>query len=319
MDKLVQGGTKVKIDVYEHGVMTHSKVHVTLPPGNQIGGKRGKIVKWSLASRRRMRKMLLTSAPPDGWITGGITCTIPGPVPTFEEARGLWADFCNRLNLKGWAMIWRMEVQERGSLHWHAIVTLPHKAGQEHLDSMAFRSIELQAIWEQALKRMGEVEHVTKNGRWIRATRDCLPGAWRHAVDVELHPPIRGGHRLTDPQWLRYLQDHASKVKQVAGPGAGRHWGVVGRRHWRKVPPGQTLLAGNEAAFCILLRALQRLCTASHKRDGVPFGRRLNRRLKRGHRGSAVWFSDPATLRRLAAWAESEAAARAHGSELSSK
>lgn len=311
MDKLQLGVPEVKIDVYEHGVMTHKKVHVILPPGKQIGAKRGKIEKWSLASRRRMREMLLTSAPPDGWITGGVTYTIPGPVPTYEEARQLWADHCSRVNKLGWAMIWRMEVQERGALHWHTIVTLPHRSGQEERGSLALRSLELQELWAQALKRMGEVEHETKNGRWkITATRDCLPGAWRHAVEVELHPPIRGGHRLTDPQWLRYLQDHATKVKQVAGPGAGRHWGVVGRRHWRKVPSGETLLAGNEAAFHIFLRALQRLCTASHKVPGVPFGRRLNKRLKRGHRGSAVWFSDPGTLRKLAKWAESEAASR---------
>jgi len=80
-------------------------------PGNGRagpGGIRGEVVKWSSASRRRMRRFMIEHRPPIGWYCVGGSFTIPGPVLPKETCAGLWKDFSDRLQRAGVCMVWRV-------------------------------------------------------------------------------------------------------------------------------------------------------------------------------------------------------------------
>ncbi len=136
---------------------------------------------------------------------------------------------------------------------------------------------------------------------WGKCPRSHWCGAMKYSCDVQVHDERCGS-------WKRYLQDHATKAKQEQIPeGMGRHWGVVGRKRFDLVVPEEVQQLSPEC-FAKFLRAYQRLCTpqlkdrrAANKRS--PFGRRLGRRIRRGSWGKSVWYSDPATVKRLATWA----------------
>jgi hypothetical protein len=223
-----------------------------------------------------------------------------------REARDLWIDYCRRIAKIGYGMIWRVEVQARGQLHWHGVAVAPT------LDDLdRFRS-----VWMGKLADLGPVDHtVFLDARRSSSTslrfsarprgpsctlsglsRAELPGADDvdgkpgHAVRIE-HCDLRGS-------WLRYLQDHASKTKQhQIGENIGRHWGIVGRARWGSILPESNPLTEKQAAY--VLRCLQRLATPSFKDGRSPFGRKLGGRIKRGCRGSSVWFTKPEVARRV--------------------
>lgn len=194
------------------------------PPGS--GGKRKSITGWSAASRRRLRRVLLSHYPPDGWAVYGMGFTIPGPVPTYAEAREMWRRWRKEADRAGAGVIWRMEVQKRGAMHWHAVVIA------EHPDT----AVSLQGAWHA-----------------INGYRMEVPGAYENSCDLRTDEWMRGR------AW-RYLCDHTSKRKQyqvATGEGVGRAWGVVGRDRWhvwKGVPVGMT-----ERAFWRFLRAIRRL------------------------------------------------------------
>ena len=266
--------------------------------------KRGKVASWSSASRRRLRRVLLESLPPVGWHTIGLSFTVPGPALPHRASRDLWLDFCNRVNLEGLAMIWRCEIQKRGALHWHAVGIGENPVG-------AHRVVEsFRELWRDAVGRLGPHEfnppYRGANGSWSRGVVSvsslmALPGAGAHAFDGQADSAA--GCRSA---WLRYLQDHASKGKQEQIPESiGRHWGIVGRKNFEQASPTgiEKLTRKPYARF---IRALQRLATPSYPCEGVPFGRRLGFRIRRGSGyGTSVWFTNTATIKRLVEWAKS--------------
>ena len=279
-------------------------VTVSAPGGtyqkkNDKRGIRGTVKGWSMASRHRMRTMLLRTEGPEGWQPLGVTLTVPPPLLTAKENQELWKRYCREMDRAGYCGIWRVEIQERGALHWHAIVWTP----ATQMDAWKVR-----LMWEAALQALGPVKFDKpyfghkgdwKNGVIEANSRMALPGADVYACHIKQEGSVKGA-------WLRYLQDHASKGKQEQIPeNIGRHWGAFGRARLRSVlPAGVDKMEGK--AFNRFLRAFQRLCTPMVKRSGVPFGTRKGRRVRRGSRGRSVWFSRPETVKRLVEWAMSQ-------------
>lgn len=310
-----QGGI---VDFYGNaGVMMHPPGRLQGKPAD-TGGKRGKVGTWSKSSRRRMRYALLRYEAPPGCYYLDATFTIPGPVMAPAEARKLWADFCHDdLDKRGWSALWRVEVQMRGALHWHAEVITPDKlpTGIKATPWITERGFTSRQIWEAAcadalrrlwlgaLRRLGprlfSPAHRTRGGRLISSCSSLadMPCAEFRACVVQ-----REGGRQA---WLRYMQDHATKAKQEQiGEDIGRHWGVVGRK--RLVLRKSESLKIDGLQFCRFRRVMQRLSTSSKSDDSKPFGRVLCGRNRRGLRGRSVWFTRPETARRLMEWACSE-------------
>lgn len=243
--------------------------------------QRGKITGWSAHSRGRLRETIFRTEPPEGWITSSCTFTIPPPEMTLQESVKLWRDFRDRTAKRGWAMIWRVEVQKRGQLHWHTI-------GFQPASAVPIR--DWSSLWHECL-RIGPIDRMRSRG------------AYDHAAIVD----VQWEQRPNKSGWYRYLCDHASKRKQEQiGEGIGRHWGVVGRKVLREVTGDLASLDYREWAR--FLRMMQRL-TAGTERSSCVFGRRRRRvRFARGRRGSSVWFGNTDTQTRLLSWAKAAAA-----------
>lgn len=265
-------------------------------PTGKGGGIRGKVGGWSKASRRRLRMALLTLAAPDGWVVAGATFTIPGPVVPHEEAKRIWAWFCMSLLRSGRGMIWRLELQKRGMLHWHALLIAPDIISLQRTHS----------LWAEAVGRLGPFEpaepYYGENGNWSKGYTFCgsrmsLPGAFLHASVID-----SGGAEASAGAWLRYLQDHASKNKQEQTPtDVGRHWGIVGRAFFvLRIPIKCDKLSTKQ--YSMVRRAYERLATPHRKAD-CAFGNRLGWGVKRGRRGRAVCFVNPSTVARMIEWA----------------
>ena len=285
-------------------------------PGNPTGkgrGERGEIVGWSLASRRRMRQWLVTHQPPEGWHQFAVTVTIPGPVMAVPEWRALWDRWRKRIERQEWAAVWRIEIQERGQVHWHLWVTAPPHVVEsvtvgQYICGPDWTSGQLRQMWLDCLDGCEAVHYTKKDGspcagrlptgEWVTwGSRSWWPGAERHAVDVNYGEgeQVRGG-------WLRYLQDHASKGKQEQIPeNVGRHWGVIGKNLWREVVPDFVPLPGR--AWWRFIRAYERLVSGTEYCPSAVFGRRVRRGIKRGRFGRTVTFTRPDTLLRLSRWA----------------
>jgi hypothetical protein len=314
-----------KVEFYKDGV---ALVAPAFRPFKPPPISRGKIQGWSKSSRRRMREFLLTHQMTVGFDVYAVTYTIPGPVLSSEDASRLFHNWQMSLNRAGGGGVWRIEVQQRGAVHWHMIVGLPSKSepaasywdlseddkgaflawseqvGREAALS-ALRSglwvnaCRLSEMWLAALDTMGEVwqpsrEH--EGGRLLLSSRRHWKGARRHCVLVEVPPDILGA-------WKRYLQDHATKSKQEQiGVEIGRHWGVVGRKHFLQVLPSAVaeLTLKQYSAF---LRCYHRLCTPYIRCPGALFGKRRGSVSHRGRSGRTVYFSRPETVARLVDWA----------------
>lgn len=268
----IKGAPAVKF-YSDRGVETNKRYAAVGNPNPSI---RGSIAGWSAASRRRMRRVLLSHQAPTerGYGYLGLTYTIPGPVMDPSEANALWTAYARKAARMGVGLIWRLEIQGRGQLHWHCLASVD-------IAEMQRNDLEqrLVFLW---LDMLGD--------------RGKLLGALRHAVHVE------GGDVEGNSVWLRYLQDHASKRKQgQVAANMGRHWGVVGRKHWHVVEPVERRMTDRQVNHVV--RALQRWATPRIKDNRVPWGHRLGWRLLRGARATGQWFCNPDLVARLCDWA----------------
>lgn len=267
-------------------------------PSSAVAGahkraKRGEVTGWSRASRRRMRRFLLENEPPAQWTTSGVTLTIPGPVLPDDAEKAIFSHFSKNVLLAGWCMVWRLELQGRGARHWHGIISAP----------LPYRQLccKTSCLWHAALDSIGPrtYDPPAEVGDMIISGINHLsmwPGADRRACQSE-----EGGG---SGSWYRYICDHASKSKQEQVAAAkGRHWGIVGRSHFRPATPQETASL-SDTEFFRFLRAFQRLTRPSVKAACI-FGRKLGWRSSRGSRGISEWFSRPDTVRRLVVWARS--------------
>lgn len=289
------------VEIFQRGVALNT------PRGNHKGNPippaRGQIKGWSKASRQRMREFMLTHEAHGVWFIG-TTFTIPGPVVHVDTMRRLWGSWKRRAQERGWASIWRMEVQQRQQVHWHCLLMIPVNDPE---CGGAQGKARLRAIesWHDALDSLGPrtFDPPYKNicGQTYTHVKSLmeLTGAFWYSADCK----VEGGTGA----WRRYLQDHASKAKQEQiAEGFGRHWGVIGRDQFCEILPNDVVELSN-TQYYRFLRKYQRMCTPRIKDSRAAFGSRLGWRIRRGSVGRSVWFSEPAAVRRLVEWAQSEA------------
>ena len=291
--------------------------------GNDNPPKRGEIKGWSISSRKRMRDFLLTHQPAPGLKAYGLTFTIPGDrvlddwhtivPPTPAECRRLLDHFAkNYLIRNGCGMVWRLEVQTRGVAHWHGILSAPELV--KYKGYYAQIQFAVREWWLDALRVLGKHSFLQEWKTGFVVVGPCyhgqVPGADRNAVDIQ----AEGGRGA----WLRYLQDHATKAKQEQiAEGFGRHWGVVGRSKFVELKPDGEKVFSSWESYFRFWRAYHRLTrpVVSHTERRIktggkfakrPFGgKSLGWSSSRGIYGTSVWYSRPATVERIHAWAES--------------
>ena len=297
------------IDYYPEGIVLQAGGWVQPRKDHLEGVKRGKVTGWSKASRRRMRRFLLTNRPPDGWHIQNVTLTIPGP-PLEDPKQGKIAfqGFAKAVLMRGWCGIWRMEIQQRGALHWHCIISTPKENMAETIKELWFKMID--KLGGIAAEYTGKLQ---SNWNW-RQRIDFDGNKRRVFLDLpsRRHWPYAGKFCCHVDQaesrhgsWMRYISDHASKTKQEqVAEGMGRHWGIVGRDKFKQVMSRESDKLTDKQYFK-LLRVYRRLCTPSIT---VPciFGRRLGYGPKWGMSGSTVRFVIPDTIRRLVVWCRVE-------------
>jgi len=266
---------------------------------------------------------MLCNQPPEGWITKGVTLTIPGPVITGKEAKELWNHYCkNFVVRKGWCSVWRVEVQKRKQSHFHCIMSGPPpsgmlSSGKDIYD--VFHNVAIREAWLSALDKLGGCsgkvplrdgatgfyESLDRDGVRVMSakldpsctdaidvtvtSRRCWPGAEQYAVDVQ--------EDGDNSAWFRYLQDHASKMKQEQISGFGRQWGVVGRKHFRKAHSLTANLTGEDVHQ--VLRVMRRLFLKVIPDSRDPRGFRFGKKFSRGARGKSVWFSEASKQKAL--------------------
>lgn len=291
------------------------------------GGKRGKVKGWSLASRRRLRYRLLSLREPAGWASVGMTFTVPGPVLPPEQARKLWADFSLLVAHAGLGMSWRMEVQQRGALHWHAIgiggpgiYRLPSPGGEWHVVDLPTESRTglpvrdslaewlFRRLWFHSLDKLGPVSGSAASGTAVAVpSRRYWPGAAEHAFVADLK------HDAWERAFVAYLQEHLTKRKQgQIAEGVGRHWGIVGRKCFVPNDATETFKVG-ESVFFRVLRMWQRRARVRISDARCVFGSRKARRPRFGEVGSCVRFDNPEHVRRLIEWAHADEKERNKG------
>jgi len=243
-----------------------------------------------------MREALISMTGPEGWKSYGVTLTIPGPVLTADQSKTLWHNYSRLIDRADMCAIWRVEIQERGALHWHLIlwsrpmvsISMQEWARKQTVPAQ----FAIEHIWHECIRGLGEIKfddpYYGKNGDWKQGilrsnSRMGLPGAVWRACKVETGEAESGS-------WLRYLQDHATKAKQEQIPeNIGRHWGIIGRKRFKKLAPSG-IEKLTDAQFNIFIRAYQRLCTPMMKQPKNIFGSVLGYRVRRGSMGSSVWF-----------------------------
>jgi len=268
---------KCKIAIYNDGI------RLTAPcvgnPKGKGGGKRSAITGWSKASRRRMREFMLSNQMPGDFTVCACTYTIPGHNLPLHETKRLWHIFQTYARRLGVCAVWRVEIQKRGQLHWHAIAG----AQGESKDVVAL----LTELWHRTLRAMGDI-----NGKNLMDWK----GAKKNSADVQ---PYKDGSAA----WKRYLHDHTTKSKQEQVPeNIGRHWGVIGKKMFSDVGPEQSIDL-DWKVYCKVVRSYNRLCTPYVRHDGAMFNKRRGYTTKRGKIGSSVYFCRPDTMSRLIDWA----------------
>lgn len=266
-----KSGQDGHVRVYPLGMHIDSPLKgVSRGTGGALSEKRGEIVGFSAAARRRMREAMLTLYIPDGELVG-VTYTVPWKgtdfAPLMDEFRACWHRFgvAFRRRFAHSAMIYRVELQERGAPHIHALVWLsgrdvpPPLGDARALPGGAARSalvgFELGFMWRDAVP---DLHHGSLNA------------FERYGVKVE---PIADAGAM-----FRYMADHASKHKQAQLGYKCKQWGIVGRSNLVErvplvLPPFRSFT--QEVVFNRLLRKVMRYrlqASRHHWKRLPPFG-----------------------------------------------
>jgi hypothetical protein len=147
--------------------------------GNDDPPKRGEIKGWSKDSRKRMREYLLTHQPVEGLKCYGVTLTVPGPPLEPDKARKLWDHFAKHYIVRnGCGAVWRLEVQTRGSAHWHCLMVGRPKIVGQKIERL------LRGWWLKALEILPPW-YVHASGSAADREKPATPGCIRHAVNCD--------------------------------------------------------------------------------------------------------------------------------------
>ncbi len=214
---------------------------------------RGDINSFSTASRRRMREAMLTLYIDDAFLLG-VTFTVPWKGSNFEplmdEFRDCWHRFSVsfRRQYPNSALIYRVELQERGAPHIHALswVTKEDAARVCGAPVVPYTPAVVLSV------ASFDIQH-----QWLHSVQNLHRGSYRaferYGVKIE---PIHDAGAM-----FRYLADHASKHKQAQLGYKGKQWGIVGRSNLSKRPSVSLppfVSPRHEILFLRLLRKVMR-------------------------------------------------------------
>lgn len=157
--------------------------------GEPVGGVRGKVVGFSRASARRLRLAFLSWERPD-FQKVAFTLTVREHLEP-EAWRSVMEAFRKLVIAEQFSLIWRIELQKRGTPHLHGVVWV---RDSDHFD-------RFRVLWLQASGQSGDAE------------------AEKFACAMKV---------LEGPEWLAYCAAHASKTSQLGW--VGRQWGIWGKR-----------------------------------------------------------------------------------------
>lgn len=283
--------------------------------GSSPDAKRGQVEGWSTASRRRLRKYLMTHKCKAGYKSFAVSLTVPGPVLDGEDIRKIWKHFRTLLSRRDWGCVWRLECQERGQMHWHLVLSCP-----EAVEASEVVSVWMKVLSARTIDLPTKVLGVADDDRWKFALSDLwmMPHSGSEFVRLSEWFGADKFACIVEPfvvdsrnRWIRYLMDHTSKSKQaqIVQVAGWRHWGKVREDCFTAAEPEDFYELSGDAAV-LFRRAVNRLRTPQcfSKRKGCVFGRALGRPAGLlTNRGSRVLFGSPETYERLARWAIFEA------------
>lgn len=166
------------------------------------GGVRGKIAGFSKAARRRMME-LMNRLRTKGTRTTFLTLTFAG-VPSWDNARKAFKRFSQRLRRKYPEMsaVWRLERQERGSIHYHLICfNLPFVP-----------QAELQKVWTKCTEEELSIIHI----KLLNSKKAVMSYVSKY---IAKRDGVSDTPSLDDGAY-----SHA--VQEIEG---GRHWGWINK------------------------------------------------------------------------------------------
>jgi len=326
----IRGMGQVEVREYKNGVIIANTRPIERKQEGPIGGIRGTIGGWSAASRRKFRKWLITHFVDDSRSMVAVTLTIPGPILPPAKVKNLFEIWRKRLDRREWGMIWRMEIQKRGQIHWHGMMSVPMGTEREEIVRCWLACLHNYTVPMRVGDANWDTKHVTKHGKrsvmgdmteeqviawWSTEEaydftgghvdeayaesvvhRDEWKGAARRSCVVDVIPSD-----ASVGKWTRYILDHTSKRKQEQiAYDMGRHWGVVNKSTFAEVEP-ETIICAPRSVSVKALRWINRLRTPQIKRKKpCPFGRSLGHPAGRvSLRGSRVLFGKTETYRAI--------------------
>jgi hypothetical protein len=223
---------------------------------------------------------------PEGWVNVNLTLTVPGTVMTALQYKDLWRDFTKNLDRKNVLAVWRAEVQQRGAVHWHIILSM-HPSEKLH---------RMKESWFSAIEKLGEISNYKTSGGCVisASSRLAIPSAEERCWVAK---PENGSDC-----WWRYLCDHASKLKQEQiGHDIGRHWGTIGKKHAKPVFSDEVLCLSDDEMMKFR-RVVRRLCTPNVKNESSPFGSRLGYAPNLSKNGRVDRFGHSKAVSQYLAW-----------------
>lgn len=266
-----------------------SRSFTALPPPMKIGGMRGTVKGFSLASARRLRETLFRcDFHPDGMGVVGLCFTLPKEA-TNQDGADVWS-YMQRHPADGLvSLVWRKELQRNGREHYHAV------AWSEGDNPLPVAGRLIRTWCKLVSKRCHDPETVRRRMMWVH-TKDNDGWFDTSFEDQGLSPCVRSAAiansiksmpALTpidgQGQGVRYLIDHSSKRKAHQANTVGRPWGVWRRESLPKLPHSESIYArltpGEEVAIARILRKLSRYWVKAP----CAFGWRWCRGRKFGH------------------------------------
>lgn len=190
------------------------------------GGSKGEILEWSARSRQRMLKQVCSLDYSEWKQSDGalamVTLTLPGDWLTVAPDGRTFKRLLKRFEMRWrravgeWRCLWKLEFQNRGAPHWHALMRVPALVGGETFERW------LSQTWADVVNHPDPIE----KEKHLRAGT---------GIDFS-------GKDFSDPRRISmYFLGHSSKTTdgkeyqhnvpvewQKPGKGPGRFWGNPG-------------------------------------------------------------------------------------------